>query len=119
MKTGTGERKEEAGPRAVYRRIILGLVRALCEIPKAERQLWLDELMARDAALLDPDEILVRPVLINSLAGESFAEQARERMKPKLYPIVGRDLLLSDRSAGARVRRRRPRRDPDGPLPAA
>lgn len=86
----TGTRRPQTGHAAPYRRIILGLVRALCEVPREVRDLWKDELGAKEEELT-PDETIVQLVLINLGVGESFAERRAEEQRPRLYPVVGRD----------------------------
>jgi len=77
-----------------YRRIIAALIQALCAVPKEARREWIDEIRKGGPAIDDisPDDLVVRQVLVNLDVAENVANARREELKPKLYPIVGRQI---------------------------
>jgi len=82
---------------AAYRRIIAGSVQALCDVPEDVREEWAGELLKKKSEGtmddLPPDEFVVMMVLGNLNVADRLANRRREEEKPKLYPIVGRDIV--------------------------
>jgi len=94
---------------AGYRPVIAALVRALCAVPKEARREWIDELMKAGTGVdaVAPDDLVVRQVLINLDVAEDVANSRHEELKPKLYPIVGGEVV--------RRRRRGSGSEPESP----
>jgi len=90
MEMGGEKKRKAVGNEAAYRRIILALVKALCEIPREPWTAWLHELYAKGIDQLDPDELLVYMVLINLPVGARLAERKRREVRPQLRAISGR-----------------------------
>lgn len=77
-----------AGERA-WRRTILRLVQGLCEVPKDIRRAWIDELHRRQPQVLalEPDELIVKMVLINLDVAEDVADHKRHEARPRLVAL--------------------------------
>lgn len=67
------------GAEAVYRRMIVHLVKALAEIPGELRWKWRTEISEKPNDQQTPDELLVMLVLNNLPCAERLADRARER----------------------------------------
>jgi len=106
---------------AAYRRIIAELIQALCAVPADAREEWASELLEKGQTsdALPPDESVVCMVLINLNVADRVANRRREEEKPKLYPIVGRE--IARRRAGRAGSEARPSGpgDADDAPPAA
>ena len=92
---------------ATHRPVIAALIRALCAVPKEAREEWVHELFEAGTGtdVVSPDELVVRQVLANLDVAESVADARREEEKPKLYPIVGREIVTRpERQAGGKAR---------------
>lgn len=92
---------------AAYRSVIAALIRALCAVPKEARKEWIHELFEAGTGteVVSPDELVVRQVLANLDVAESVADRRREEERPKLYPIVGREIVTRrERRAGDKMR---------------
>jgi hypothetical protein len=64
---------------AVYRRQIIHLVKALCEIPDELRRKWRDEIHAKPEAKMTTDEALVLLVLNNLPFSETAVQRIQQR----------------------------------------
>lgn len=102
---------------AAHRPVIGALIRALCAVPKEARKEWANELMKVNNGIevLPPDELVVRQVLINLDVAEDVASARREEMKPKLYPIVGREIARRGTSRAGKKAAPPDRRDAGEP----
>ena len=90
MEIGGEKKRKVVGNEAAYRRIILALVKALCEIPREPWTAWLHELYAKGIERLDPDEMLVFMVLNNLPTGADLADRKRQEARPQLRAISAR-----------------------------
>jgi len=108
---------------AAYRRIIAGLVQALCDVPEDVREEWAGELLKKkregEMEDLSPDEFVVMMTLANLNVFNRVANDRREEEKPKLYPIVGRETVRRRGTRPASEASLSSRGDLDGPPHAA
>jgi len=72
------------GTESIYRRKIVHLVKALCEISADLRRKWRDEIAAKPHETRSPDEELVMLILIALPTSEAMACYAQERVRAQV-----------------------------------
>lgn len=75
------------GSEAIYRRQIVHLVKALCEVPAELRWKWRDEIWAKSPEAWTFDEALVLLVLNNLPLAEEMADRSATRGPTELRKL--------------------------------